>query len=67
MKLDDRTRRRVEEGPGVVGLSLLGEASLLQQRDRPGPRVEHQQVDVRHGSMGHGVVEALGERGPLER
>ena len=66
MKLDDRTRRWVEEGPGVVGLSLLGEASLLQQRDRPGPLVEHQQVDVRHGAMGHGVVEALGERGPLE-
>ena len=67
MKLDDRARRGVEEGPGVIGLSLLGEASLLQQRDRPGPLVEHQQVDVRHGAMGHRVVEALGERGPLER
>ena len=41
MKLDDGTRRWVEEGPGVVGLSLLGEASLLHQRDRPGPLVEH--------------------------
>jgi hypothetical protein len=67
MKLDDRTRRWVEEGPRVVGLSLLGEASLLEQRDRPGPLVEHQQVNVRHGAMGHRVVEALGERGPLER
>ena len=67
MKLEDRTRRWVEEGPRVVGLSLLGEASLLEQRDRPGPLVEHQQVNVRHGAMGHRVVEALGERGPLER
>ena len=66
MKLDEHTRRRVEEGPGVVGLSLIGEAGLLQQPDRPGPFVEHQQVNVRHGAMGHGVVEALDERGSLE-
>jgi hypothetical protein len=67
MELDDRARRGVEESPGVIGLCLLGEACLLQQRDRPGPLVEHQQVDVRHGAMGHGGVEALGERGSLER
>ena len=66
MKLDDRARRAVEEGPGVIGLSLLGEACLLQQRNRPGPLVEHQQVDIPHGAMGDGVVEALGKRGPLE-
>jgi hypothetical protein len=53
MKLDERTRRGVEEAPGVIGLSLLGEACFLQQRDRP-------------GAMGHGVVETLGERGPFE-
>ena len=67
MKLDEHTRRRVEEGPSVVGLSLIGEAGLLQQPNRPGPFVEHQQVYVRHGAMGHRVVEALGKCGPLER
>ena len=67
MKLDDRARRGVKEGPSVIGLSQLGDASLLQQRDRLGPFGEHQQVNVRHGAMGHRVVEALGERGPLER
>jgi len=67
MELNDRTGCRVEEAPGVVGLSQVDEAGLLDQRDHPGPLVEHQQVDVRHGTMGRGVVEALGERGPLER
>jgi hypothetical protein len=51
----------------MVGLFLLDEAGLLQQRDRPGPVVEYEQVDVRHGAMGHGIVQALGERGPFER
>ena len=67
MELDERTGCGVEEAPGMVGLSQFGEASLLEQRNRPGPLVKYQQVDVRHGPMGHRVVEALGECGPLER
>jgi len=67
MKLHDRTRRWVQESPGMVGLFLLGEAGLLQQRDRLGPVVEHKQINVGHRTMGHGIVQALGERGSFER
>ena len=67
MKLHDRTRRGVQEAPSMIGLLLLGEACLLQQRDRPGPVVEHEQVNVRHGTMGDGVVQTLGEGGPFQR
>jgi hypothetical protein len=51
----------------MVGLFLLGEPRLLQQRDRLGPVVEHEQINIRHGTMGHGIVQALGERGSFER
>jgi hypothetical protein len=67
MQLNDRPGCRVEEAPGVVGLPQVDEASLLHQRDRLSPTVEHQQVDVRHRTVGHGVVEPLGNRGTLER
>lgn len=67
MKLHDRTRRGVQEDPSMVGLFLLGEAGLLQQCYCAGPVVEHEQVHVRHGTMGDGIVQALGEGGPFER
>lgn len=67
MKLHDRTRHGVQEPTSMVGLFLLGQAGCLQQRDRAGPIVEHEQVHVRHGTMGHGIVQALGERGSFER
>jgi len=67
MKLDERTGCGVDEAPGMVGLFQLGEASLLQRRNRLGPLVKYQQVDVRHGPMGHRAVEALRNRRTLER
>jgi hypothetical protein len=67
MELHERPRRGVQKGPSMVGVFLLGEPRLLQQRHRLGPVVEHKQVNVRHGTMGHGIVQTLGERGSFER
>jgi hypothetical protein len=67
MELDNRAGCGIEEATGMLSRFQLNEASFLEERNRPGPVVEYQQIDVRHGAMSHGVVEALGNRGTLER
>jgi hypothetical protein len=67
MKLNAYPQGGVEKDPSVIGRSLLGKPRFLQEPDCPGPVVEYQQVHVPHGTMGDGIVQALGERGPFER
>jgi hypothetical protein len=67
MKLNGCPQGGVEKNPSVIGRSLSGETCFLQEPDRSGPVVEYQQVHVPHGAMGNRLIEALGERGALER
>jgi hypothetical protein len=67
MKLNACPQGGVEKDPSMIGRSMLGKPRFLQEPDRPGPVVEYQQVHVPHGTMGDGIVQALGERRPFER